>query len=361
MKLRKEFVGGVMLSILLTAACSGKKEKQIVEGVEVETIKADAKLTDTIPSECSYILLDERVEAQMKWIDKAQIASDGTLWILASGIRQYKLVNFTADGKWIKTFDKLGEGPDEYLNITDFEITSDGDIWILDGRLDDMKIYDREGKLIRKLKPGFEADMFHVLDNGHILFGLSSWDEKYGKEWKVILADNSAQPIKYMIPTDGLFDPRIILGHSGFSVMDDGRIVYNREIDDRIYVFDRNGVPESVTELDFGKYKVPDEDKTNIMDNPNFDDYRLIVNRVGLVDNNFAGTLMVNKRLTEFLMNDSVALIKPIDEELKSIGFINDMMVQPLVTENPENVVLPDSVLRHLSKEGQVLRLVKFK
>lgn len=338
----------------------GQKPKSTFEGLEIESIKADGKLSDQIDVKDSYLLLDTVADANIMHPSKIIKANDGSIWICNDMIRQYNLVNFSSDGKWIKTFSKQGQGPGEYLDISDFEITPDGTLYILDGRLDKVMVYDSTGEFVKSFKPPFEADMFHVLKNGNILFGLSTWDEGYGKEWRVALTDSEANPIKFMIPADDLYDPNIWLGRSGFTIREDGKIVYNREIDDRIFIFNDAGEIESVAQLDFGKYTVADEDKKNIEDNPNFENYRNIVGMVGMADGKFMGNILVNGQNALFVTEKENTKIQPIDKALRHIGFINEYMVQPITSDEYETLQLPDSVAQHINNEGMALRFLKF-
>lgn len=343
----------VLLSLFL--GCN-KQNTTDIDGLS-NIIKADGKVCDTIEVQETYILLDTVPEAQIANPIKIVKAKDSNIWI--SDTRTKKIVNFTPDGKWIKTFSKFGQGPGEYLNITDFEITPEGQLYLLDGRLDKIMVYSSTGDFIKSLNLPFEADMFHILKNGNILFGLSAWDQKYGEKWKVALTDNAANVIKFMIPSDDLYDPNIWLGISGFTVKENGQIIYNREIDDRIFVFSENGEIESITRMDFGKYTVADKDKKNIEDNPHFENYRNIIGRVGLSNGKFMGNVWINGHLSLFVTDQDEAKIQLIDSHLQTIGFIDDYMVQAIVL-NDDAFQLPDSIRQHLDNEGLALRLLKF-
>ena len=341
--------------LIFCVSCGSHKSSS--SSSDASVIKADGKLSDHIDFTENYLLLDTVTDAQINWPEKIYKSPDGTIWI--SDSRARKLVNFTPEGKWLNTFSKFGQGPGEYLDISDFEITKDGHLYILDGRLDKVMIYDNNGNFSKSLKPPFEADMMHILDNGNILFGISTWDEGHGKEWQIALTDSECNPIKFMIPADEFFDPNTWLGTSGFTITQDGKTVYNREIDDNIYIFNQQGEIESVTRLDFGKYTVQDEDKKNIEGNRNFENYRNIVSKVGMADGNFMGNIWVNGNLAIFSTKDGKAEIQPIDKHLKNIGAIDGCMVLPIMV-NDEELNLPDSVRNHLDNEGMALRLLKF-
>ena len=341
--------------LIFCVSCSSHKSSS--SSSDASVIKADGKLSDHIEVQENYLLLDTVTDAQINWPEKIYKSPDGTIWI--SDMRARKLVNFTSEGKWLNTFSKIGQGPGEYLNISDFEITKDGHLYILDGRLDKVMIYDNNGNFSKSLKPPFEADMMHILDNGNILFGISSWDQGHGKEWRIALTDSEGNPITFMIPADEFFDPNIWLGTSGFTITQDGKTIYNREIDDNIYIFNQQGEIESVTHMDFGKYTVQDEDKKNIEDNSNFENYRNIVSKVGMADGNFMGNIWVNGNLAIFSTKDGKAEIQPIDSQFQNIGTIDGCLVIPIMV-NDEELNLPDSVRNHLDNEGMALRLLKF-
>lgn len=61
-------------------------------------------------------------------------------------------------------------------------------------------VYDKDLLFKRSAKPEFESDAIHLLPNGNIAFGLSSWDKKYGEEWKVVVCDSTMTPVDFLIP-----------------------------------------------------------------------------------------------------------------------------------------------------------------
>ena len=355
------FINSIMKTFLYTilfifcVSCGSHKSSS--SGSDASVIKADGKLSDHIEVQEKYLLLDTIAEAQIMTPWKILKSSDGSIWI--NDRRGGKLIAFTPEGKWKQTFSKSGQGPGEYINLSDFDITRKGEIYILDSRLDKIMVYDKNGDFLKDFKPPFEADMIHVLDNENILFGISAWDQTYGKEWKVALTDREGNPINFMIPTDEFFDPNIWLGVSGFTVTEDGKTIFNREIDDNIYIFNQQGEIESVTHMNFGKYTVRDEDKKNIEDNSNFENYRNIIGRVGMIGNQFVGNIWMNGNLALFTTNNGGTEIQLIDNHLQNIGFIDGCMVLPIMV-NDEELNLPDFVRRHLDNEGMALRLLKF-
>lgn len=91
--------------------------------------------------------------------------------------RQKKIVVFDDQGVGLLVLHKVGQGPEEYLQITDFDVDNNGQIYIVDGAGDKLIVYDQHGNFVSATKFPFEADIIHCLDNGNFLLGLSAWNK----------------------------------------------------------------------------------------------------------------------------------------------------------------------------------------
>lgn len=133
------------------------------------------KPMDEIPPELlgekKYVLLDNNPDCFLNFISKV-ITNNNYIFILDPNL--YKIAVFDNKGKAITTIGKRGQGPEEYLSITDFSIDNTGNIYFIDGVLDELFIFDRNFKFKERKKLPFEAGILHVLDNGNILWGLCS-------------------------------------------------------------------------------------------------------------------------------------------------------------------------------------------
>lgn len=59
---------------------------------------------------------------------------------------------FSYDGEFVDKIEKQGEGPGEYLNITDFQVDGNDNIWILCRNSKKMGLYSWDDELIRQIK-----------------------------------------------------------------------------------------------------------------------------------------------------------------------------------------------------------------
>ena len=55
---------------------------------------------------------------------------------------------FDADGKFISTFGKPGDGPGSFARPKGVAIDSDGHIWVADGQMDRVQVFNQEGQLL---------------------------------------------------------------------------------------------------------------------------------------------------------------------------------------------------------------------
>lgn len=78
---------------------------------------------------------------------------------------------FNGDGKFVMSLDKMGQGPEEYIRVEDFdvyEINGKVEIWISDN--ESLKVYDADnGVFIREMNFPFVIHKFKRMKNGHIL------------------------------------------------------------------------------------------------------------------------------------------------------------------------------------------------
>ena len=233
-----------LLLIVCIAFCSCKESKQNYTNIKTSTINyvnCNIKPLDEIPLELlgekEYVLLDNNPDCFLNFISKV-ITNNNYIFILDPNL--YKIAVFDNKGKAITTIGKRGQGPEEYLSITDFSIDNTGNIYFIDGVLDELFIFDRNFKFKERKKLPFEADILHVLDNGNILWGLCSWNEKACKGMKTALTDEHLNIIHSAIKYDEYFDPSYMISWYKF-IETEKHLIYNQPIDNNIYLFNKDG------------------------------------------------------------------------------------------------------------------------
>ncbi|MDR0574955.1 MAG: 6-bladed beta-propeller, partial [Tannerella sp.] len=100
---------------------------------------------------------------------------------------RFALYRFTEDGLFSGKIDKRGNGPDEYLYISDFEIESTDKVWILCRSSQTLNQYSWSEALNKKIKFNFRAAKMHLISSGKMcLYIGNERDENNRHQVKVI-------------------------------------------------------------------------------------------------------------------------------------------------------------------------------
>lgn len=353
-----------LLLIICIALCSCKESKQDYTNIKTSTINyvnCNIKPLDEIPLELlgekEYVLLDNNnPDCFLNFISKV-ITNNNYIFILDPNL--YKIAVFDNKGKAITTIGKRGQGPEEYLSITDFSIDNAGNIYFIDGVLDELFIFDHEFKFKTRKKLPFEVDILHILDNGNILWGLCSWNEKECKGMKTALTDEHLNIIHSAIHYDEYFDPSYMISWYKF-IETEEHLIYNQPIDNNIYLFNKDGEFKEIINMNFGDANVPNEHKTEIERNWNkFKDYCLLQHYTVVTENIIAGAFKKRQKTVPFIYDRKNNISYEGEGHNRTIysvatGYNNSQWIT-YIENSDKNTEYPDSVNNHIEKEGMVL------
>lgn len=352
----------LLTTLIVLYSCSPKTDEQIeiaetVNFYSSELIPLEVSSGDILKDK-RYILLDNTDKNCMVGnIHKIEIKHNN-IYILD---RVYnKLFVFDFSGKKIGQVGNFGQGAEEYLDIADFDVDANGNIYCIDGRLDKLFVYSSDLRFKERVPLPFEADIIQITENG-FLFGLSAWNTKKGKGYKVAFTDKDLQVKNTHIAYDEYIDTNYWISCYQFVETDLG-FVYNQPIDNNIHIFNKDGSYKECINMDFGKHNVADEEKKNIENNPNFSDYTLLRDFVFCTERYMGGLLSQNKVHKAFIMDklsNKTYLSKEMpDNSLSRLtGFCDGYVVSyvDFVSDGAEE--LPDSVQSHIQEEGMALCL----
>lgn len=351
---------GLFLFLFLCVACSNKNKK--VEGnVPVSIIDyasiAKSNLNDFERlKECEYILFNDSGKVAFGEIDKIKVTNKRIY--IADG-RMDVLAVYDRNGVGLGTVGVHGQGPNEFINITDFDVDSLGNVALLDGRLDKVLLYDSAFRFTREYKLPFEVDVLQFLKDGNMMMGLSSWNRGEHEGEKIVVVDRNMKVINSFFTYDEYVDPGYWISDYMFAKSSEG-IAYNQTINDDIYVFTHSGDLKEVIHFDFGSETVPDKSKKDIEANlMDFDDYCLLSKIYQATDHYIIGTLWDHRKTKMFVldrMSNICHLGAPVE---KTDGhFLCGVCDQGFISQLIEpDESYPDSVNCHLEKEGTVLRI----
>ncbi len=186
------------LLFVLTACHTQTRERQTLYGIEVEpidlyqySVSRMENLPENVWEEETYILLAPgRAEEMFARAQKIRI-QDGKIYILDKRGRNHYLLVYNQDGHPLGRVGNKGNGPGEYIHITDFDIAGDGTICLMDVYMGTVVLhrYDPAFQYIDKTELPFQADLFICLPGGRFLFSLSNWNTGVGQGQRILVTD----------------------------------------------------------------------------------------------------------------------------------------------------------------------------
>ena len=198
--------------------------------------------------------------ASVSSVDKV-LLSNNSFYVLDAMRRIVSEYDYT--GKAIRTIGQQGRGPEEYTRISDFSISPNSGIWILDGSTDYLFHYANSGEYLEKSAISVESSALHALENGDFLMGVSLWDDSTYKDSYVILCDKSQNITSSMAPNKHTIDANFTFPSTGFCETGEG-FSYLVPLEDIVYVFDKEGRNVKNYFFDFSPATIPDEARANV-------------------------------------------------------------------------------------------------
>ena len=198
---------------------------------------------------------------------------------------------------------RRGRGPEEYQNITDFDIDEDGNIIILDSRKNNIITYSADGRFIKKKKQPFDLCGIKVLPGGSYLCSVAPWDIKRAAGYRVIVADTSLVVTDKSIKASNRVDPNFTFPGYPFSESN-GMIFYNVPIDDDVHVFSKNGSLDDVYHFNFGAQIVPGRIRKSVERHmKEISDCVFLVNTISINDSLICGAVDYRGSFKNFVLS----------------------------------------------------------
>ncbi len=353
----------LLLSLLFLVGCQTGKESRDLGEVRIDYQEAKVKPFEDLlcekPIQEEYVLLRSKSSATDFSIPKKVLIQDGKIFIL-DGVRFKKLVVFSIDGEGLAQVGMRGEGPREYLSISDFDVADDGKIYFIDGQLDKLFCFNEDFSFVYSKKLPFEADILKAVSGG-FLFGLSSWNTGECEGAKIIRTDWELNVQETFFKYNEYTDPSFWISSYTFTRTKEA-IVYNQTIDNHIYLFDFDGNYIESINMDFGSRNVPNEAKKEIESKlEDYEEYDLLKNYVAVTDNYIIGALWKSRKTVPFVYDrqTNTSYLCAEQEEYASpvlIGY-SDTLSIAYYEPTMDISMLPDSVQSFLEQEDFVLCL----
>lgn len=246
----------VVVGLIILTGCqenSQKKKDILVKKILVDN-RGEAQIKSIVDS-ISYLQIREQKGFLFTDIDKIIVHKHG-IFILDK-LGSNSLLCFSKSGDFIAKFGSRGQGVGEYIRLWDFDITEQF-VYLYDRHQMKMLEYDTKGTFIRELKTPFRASSFKALPNG-FLFSLVKEEEEENS--LLVKTDKNFQNIETILSyAKNYVDNK---GSSNVFQNYKNGFLFNKSVNDSVYVLNKKGELVSAYFFDFQNNAVPQELKNN--------------------------------------------------------------------------------------------------
>ncbi|MFA5849393.1 MAG: 6-bladed beta-propeller [Bacteroidales bacterium] len=264
--------------IIVLTSCSEKKSDKDIRVIDVAGVVGKGRIVDLseIAKEIRYVPL-ETTDSSLVGNMYTFLYEAGHIYVRDN---EKSIKMFDSTGKYVRTINRCGRGPEEYLNIIDFQvIPKNGNITIIPQMSGILYEYDMHGNCVSitkmpDLKDHYTVGTIKMADNLYLasVFKLDSVSE-----YSVIMYD-SLSNIKMKVPNPELQLNRAnirfvinapILTKFGKNI----RISYTDLQLDTIFSIDAGMKLEKPFIFNYGKFKKPEGNGSDITDDSNIITY----------------------------------------------------------------------------------------
>ncbi|MFD2036042.1 6-bladed beta-propeller [Belliella marina] len=281
--------------------------------VNLDDVK-DGKLTDYFEPEIEYLLLKENdnPEAQIGEIAKL-VAYQGKLFVFDWYINK-SIQIFDRQGKFLNRIHSFGEGPEQYMELADFQVVQDT-IYVLAHPKKIMK-FDLQGRFINEFKINVVGRTFYYDTKSNLFFIY----ERSETDNLVSTVDHSGELIEDHFASN----PNIFVGNMGdpynfFEEIDD--FYFTKSYNDTLYRYESGHFRPRII-FDYGHLKMNHSqmiEKKSQMNGNEFFEYSK--NNMGMSFSPFG--FSNSKYLMTRLNNNGKAYVSIFDKQNQTFEIIN--------------------------------------
>lgn len=256
----------LIIAYLSIVSCQqkDKKESFLTENIKIDFNAAtfDNYTHLNVVDTTLIIPLSEDINGDLiiGQLDKI-VVSDSLIYIADTYLK--RLLVYDMQGNIVGKVGTTGGGPGEYTSLSDFCVGSDGEIYLYDSAGNKMLVYDSNLQFVKDYAISFKAEQFQLVD-GKFLFGLAPYNvENRTSGRMIVLTDHSFTPLFSTLKYDDNIDHNYEF-FSPMTLSKEGNVIYNRVIDNNVYLFNKEGGIKAVFHFDFGELSIDSKDLKNI-------------------------------------------------------------------------------------------------
>jgi hypothetical protein len=209
MKKKSIFLISLLICFLLVSSCKKKRGNVVSLAQEVISIydsdlKERYKASDVFDS-VTLIPLETVDESLIGDVSKITM-TDSSIYVLDQ--QSQSVLKFNRQGKFLCKINRVGVGPNEYMELEDFTLTGSGNILML-GAVKRLVEFTENADPVRTHHLPFHADAVEVLNDSILIFNGSS-DEDKVIVWNILTGEIVATFLEYDVRTSARISKPLI-------------------------------------------------------------------------------------------------------------------------------------------------------
>ncbi|MFC1553939.1 NHL repeat-containing protein [candidate division KSB1 bacterium] len=122
----------------------------------------------------------------------------GNIYILDAG--NHRIQKYDKDWNYLSTIGRMGQGPGEFTYPGSIEVDKDGNIYVGNGSIEGIKVFDSNGKEIRRIELEKFTGFIRLAESGEIVSSRLNYHSSVG-----YLVDPRLLPLVHIYENDGTF------------------------------------------------------------------------------------------------------------------------------------------------------------
>lgn len=241
----------VILSTIIFVSCGVKSKQSKSEEFSIDISTAEKSSFVSHLDQIAFIPLETTDSSIIGRIQLIKIVGNN---IYIADSKTQRVLIFSNQGKFLNSINKIGQGPKEYIRITDMYVDNkDGHISILDGEQHKILEFDNKGSFLNEKKIPFKDPIanFANLDSTTLVF-YKSFIKKENDN-SIVICSKGFKQIKKLFPspktTSLLLCPRVSLHNT------DNSLYYLPIYSQKLFQINKNEITEKYT-FNFGENNI---------------------------------------------------------------------------------------------------------
>jgi hypothetical protein len=234
-----------ILLFLMMQSCVNKESsnddpfKGVPIVIDIDSVKADSLRLSHI----RFVPLETTDECLIGYANKILIRNNKIY--VADFRKAMALFVFDMNGKYLFKISRRGQGPGEYISFYDFDIQTNGDIYMFDQHTRKILIYNQAEEYLREINSDYYFSNFCLINNKMYWSKLREHGEMFAN---LAVYDMMNKKTEFILKDKKFLHNLSLLNYSSFDFYysPDSIIYYSPKFSEIIYSIDTNGIRPAI-------------------------------------------------------------------------------------------------------------------